>query len=362
MIDLSQYGCGDVASFSAAFECLGDAGGTISIPHGFPCHIETDLTVPKGVGILGPYIHTGPRRFDDAIGTMAAITIAPTAKIILEDAAGLAGCILKREGLTLPAMGPDDFAGLAVQISGSDAFVHGCMILGFDKAVKAHGFFRPRIRDVLIDCKNGIEVSACYDVGYIENVHCWPICTTYLRGAESPSNDQRPGKAFYFHDVADWCKVTNCFAYGYLEGFRLTNVNSCTLLSCGADNTKSGLTGGTPNHVGSKGFVIDGTSTECRLIGWQAAAMDYAGIHIHTAPGAVTHIHSGNAWLVNNHAIVVSHGDANIVGNSLRNAYSGIAVNNAASRVMRNANRFKSCNTPLNVVAGTMLGGHDDVS
>lgn len=351
MTTVLPTGGDDSPAFAAAF-----AGGIVETVPGGKYLIDTDLTIPKGCAIRGPFIRPGHNQmFVDPVGAFGSIAVNPAATIKLEDAAGLSGLIIHRQGLV--GIEPDSsaFAGTAITLIGTDAFVRDCMIIGFDKCILSAGVQRPRLSNLNIDGNNGIEISGCADIAYLENIHAWPFATS-----GNAHDDRRTGNGFYFHDVCDWGKVTNCFAYGYLNGFRLHNVNSMTLLSCGADNTK---TDGVPNHDNSTGAYISGASYDTRLIGFQSAAHKYAGIRLSMNAGCVAQISSSDIWKVTSHGIAVHGGDAVLTGNMIRNVANGLTATAPASRITRSANRFKTCGASLNITPGvTMIGGWDDVS
>lgn len=361
MTVLAPSGGDDSPAFAAAFAAFGGTGGIVETIPGGKYLIDTDLTVPKGCAIRGPFILPGDREiFVDPVGPFGSIAVNPAASIYLEDCAGLSGLILHRKDQQF--MEPDCslFAGTAVKIIGTDCFVERSCIYGFEKAILSDGtvhpvgYHRQRIKDLYLDNINGIEIAKCADICYVENCHAFPFST---RGANG--GYKREGTAYLFRDKCDWGKVSNCFAFGYLTAFRCRNANSMTFLSCSADNTK---TDGAPDNAGSRAFVIDGTSTEVRLIGTQSAAMKQAGVEIDVTPGNVVHVTNHTAWRSNGHGVLVRNGDAVLMAVNIREVSNGLTSTMAASRIVRSCTRWRSVPAPVNNLGGaTMIASCDDI-
>lgn len=175
--------------------------------------------------------------------------------------------------------------------SGSaDCLVQNCAIAGFSYAVRTPSTSNNRftVRDVLIDCTNGIDIEQTGDLGKLENCHAWPFTTTnadYTDGVSSPSITsalQRTGTAFRFGNAGvgvDWGKMTNCFSYGYAIGFHLDGTRTAILTGCGSDNRLG--------NTNSIGFKLS-PQYEATLIGCQAAANDY-GFYVDTTGVAGTY-------------------------------------------------------------------------
>ena len=232
----------DTASFLAAIDFLGASGGSVMIGDGRYL-LDTSLTIKKSISIVGPHQFTGtPGNNSSApYDTMGgALILNSSATITIESGASLTGVLIHRKGMTFPAADSAAYAGTAVTIGGDDASVSSCMILGFNKAVYSSNFSRPKLYDLHIDCQNGIEITLCYDIPRIANVHCWPFATISNTGFPDPAwyqKQHRSGSAFYLHDSVDGPMLSNCFAYGYLNGFKFSNVSTISATNCFADNT-----------------------------------------------------------------------------------------------------------------------------
>lgn len=76
-----------------------------------------------------------------------------------------------------------------------------------------------------------------------------------------PESTWREGDAYCFTGAGDWNQMFGNFAFGYRVGYRLTDVEHCTLVQCGADGfLERGV-----------GFMLEGKAKDARLIACQSA-------------------------------------------------------------------------------------------
>lgn len=353
----------DTTAISNACTALGTAGGTVHIPDSFRCLVDSNLTIPVNVSLKGPheFVGTPGDNVTADYSTMGGALIVNSAATITQSSnSSLHGLLIHRKGMTFPAADSSAFAGTAITIGGNDVGVSHCLILGFAQAITSTSRHRQKIDYVSFDCTAGISITGSNDTLHIKNCHGWPfatIATFEVSGVNSVI--QRGGTAFLLTTCNDWGKLTDCFSFGYLRGFKITDSNAITLTGCGADDTSNA---GTPDHASSAGFEVNGTSKEVRLIGCQAAAKATAGFIINTSAGFVTHMLGCNSWVCTTQAIALVAGDLNWIGCTHRSSTNGITVSSTASRVMRSNNRFDTITTPLNCAAGVtlMFGGGDD--
>ncbi len=329
----------DTTAIQAALNALGTAGGTVQIPNGMKCLIDNNLTIPKSCHLVGPhsFVGTPGNNAAAAYGSVGgALLINSTKTITINSGASIKGLLIYRKGMTFPAANSSAFAGTAITIGGDDAAVYGCQIMGFNKAVYSSGYQRPRIEYLWHDNLNGIEITNCLDIPYVSHCHAWPFSNIGVGG--SYTNICRSGIAYYFHDLVDWGKITDCFSWGYNIGFKITSANSCTLTGCGADNATSGG----PLNTGSKGFVVDVNSTDTTLIGCQAAAQEVCGIYVNSAAAVQTKIIGCTIWGGDSGTtgIQVDFGDVFILGGSIRDQNDGVTVNSTGARVFIDGVRF----------------------
>jgi hypothetical protein len=241
VLDFGAVGNGivdDTAAIQAAIDSLGAAGGSVSLGAAGKFLIDGDLTIKPSVSLIGPHQFTGTpgNNASAPYGSMGGALILNSSKTItLNSGASLTGVLVYRSGMTFPAADATAFAGTAITVAGDDASLKGCMILGFAKAVLSDGYQRLRAKDLNIDCSAGIEITNCYDVPRLESIQCWPFATIAASGTNV--RHHRSGSAFYIHDNADGTNLSNCFSYGYLNGFYFKNCAVSNATNCVADNT-----------------------------------------------------------------------------------------------------------------------------
>lgn len=355
MIDVASFGAtgngvtDDAAAFAAAFASLGAAGGEVRVPNGYRCRIGSPLSVPPNVTLSGPHAFTGSPgdNVSAPYGTMGGALLL-AAPLSVGSNAAVRGLLIHRHGMTFPAPDAAGFSGTAIEITGDDAAVERCLILGFALGVRCVGRQRPRLYDLGLDCVSGIEIAECYDVAYVARCHAWPFATIEAVAAGGGGiNLTRAGTAYFLRHVADWAKLTDCFAYGYLIGFRASAVAHVTFLGCGADNV--------PPAIGeaSAGFVADG-SQEVRLIGCQAAAQGSHGIYISCQPGKHTLVSGCAIWSCGTHGLLIEGGDVTLSDTLIRDTPNGLSITSAAARVTNAGGlRFDGVVVPVNAIGGT---------
>jgi hypothetical protein len=318
----------DTAAIQAAIDSLGVAGGTVVIPNGMRCVLDSTLVVKPNVGVQGPHLYVGsPQDNSSANYSLVggSLILSGTQTISMKGGASLSGLLIYRKGMTFPQTSVSAWVGTAITADGDDVVVNNCMILGFDKGFYSYGHQRPRLTSVYMDNVNCVEIAECYDIAYILQCHCWPFATI-----ANGTPLIRPGTAYHFHDGGDWNKITNSFSYGYLRGLFISNANSITATGCGFDN----VPGGHPNSIGIS--VANGCE-DIKLLSCQTAGQATAGVFINNASGSiplVTFIQNHSAWGGSSHGVLIYGGDAIINGCSIRDVTNVVSVTSSASRVM----------------------------
>lgn len=352
VLDFGAVGDGtnnDTTAFQAAIDSLGDAGGTVFTPANKFFYIGSNLTVKPNVTIKGPFSKVGSPKDNTAYDytKVSAIRLNSAATITLKGSAGIDGVLVYKNGMTFPIDGAYTFAGTAVTVGGDDAFVINSMILGFDKAIYSSGYQRLKVLDVNIDCMNGVHIDDCLDIARLCRVQCWPFAAVGTAFFER--ND-----AFRFSSINDWGVVIDCFSWGYLHGFYVTDCSNMRFIGCGADNSGT--------ITGSIGFLIAGTSHDTIIDSCNAAAQD-TGIYVFTDANYHTQIIGAACWSNTTNGIVIETGDATVVGSSIRTSDYGIAVASSASNVLIDDNRFYDISVkPINsivVTSGVIIGIND---
>jgi len=327
----------DTAAIQAALNSLGAAGGTVTLANDGRYLIDSNLTINKSVSLVGPHKFTGSpgNNASAPYASMGgAFILNSSATITIQSGASLSGVLIYRKGMTFPAPDSSAYAGTAVTVGGDDASVQSCMILGFQKAVYSSGFQRPKLYDLQIDSQNGIEITACYDIPRIENVQCWPFAT--IAAAGTLARHHRSGSAFYLHDSVDGAMLSNCFSYGYLNGFYLKNVAIANASNCVADNTTLyNLSSGWRFEENINGFnCSSGASYSCGN-----------GIVVNTASTQFVPIH--NFFLAGHtyNAVAITLGHADVSYNYITTTPTAISIASGLSVVKFDFNTLATIST-----------------
>jgi len=336
----------DTAAVQAAIDSLGTSGGTVTIPNGCSLYIASNLTIKANVTLKGPFslVGTNGDNVDYPLALISAIKLNSTATITLKSSAGVDGVFIYKNGLTFPQNNASSFAGTAFTAGGNDVFVRNSMVLGFAQAFYSSSWSRARIDQVYIDCQAGIEITQCFDVPRLTNIHCWPFVT--YAGTGTLARNNRTGTAFYLHDGCDGPMLSNCFSYGYLNGFYFKNASTIAASNCYADNTElyptsAGWRFESPiNGFNSSGCaawacgngIIStlGSNEYLKISGFRISSNSVAGINLTGA--AQTHISNNMIGfspyaIYNNAAFGAIYVDANEFDNISTIPISGSVVN-----------------------------------
>lgn len=335
----------DAAAILAAATYKNSIGGGIVYGLARKYRINTNITIPRMVTLAGPHEYVGapgkingPNDVDyDYMDRAGALLIGSTVTITLLGNSGLTGWFIYRYGITSTPIDDDTaYAGTAITVTEDDPVVRNCMIGGFNRAIDHTNGERGRYADNLIDCVHGIRIDGSQDVTYITRNHCYPFLTL---GSVGMSDDLlRSGNAFYVLG-ADWCHLTDCFSYGYQNGF-VVEANSVVFTGCGADNFASAPL------AGSNGFFIK--SVRGKMIGCQAAAHAGSAVRIENTTGnsfVITQLDVWNATpdLTDNGVFLVS-GNLIMSDSSLRRCINGVHVADSASKFTDGGgNNYETC-------------------
>jgi hypothetical protein len=337
----------DSAALTAAFAALGSDGGTVWLDHDGTYYVASSITIPVRCQLRGHFLKPGSGTspiLEPYATRGSTILLNPAASITIASLSGIDGVTIVNSALTIPftqgnaATQVAAFSGTALNVTGKDATVRDCLILGFATAVFSFGAQRFVFEHVLCDCTNGFNLTATYDIGRLNSCHCYPYLTAEnVWSAADPTIITRSGIAYRLADVADWCKATNCFSYGYACGYEIDTADDVQLVSCSADyNAAIAST--------SIGFRIKGTAKRTALISCQAAAQN-DGVYIDTTGGATTRIIGCSFWSNDQSAINVINGKAQVIGSSFSASPYGILAGVAADELIITGNYFETCAT-----------------
>jgi hypothetical protein len=357
-------GTNDRDAIQAAINSLGQNGGTVLIPNGMRCLVDSNITISRHVSLVGPHKMVGSPQDNgytpyNLLG--GAIILNSSATINTEGNSSIYGLLIHRKGMTFPAPNPSAFAGTAITVGGDDVSVRNCMILGFNRAIDIGVGTAPqrqKFEYILMDNNNGIRIATCRDIPYVDNCHAWPFAT--VTAGPAGTKDFRNGIAYEIGPICDWGKFTNCFAFGYLRGFYLNEVNDVTLIGCAVDNLHPALA---PNSIG---FEVAGISLDTKFIGCQAAANDEAGIYLNNT--GWTTIEGFTSWGTTRHAIRIGSATANAIikGSGVRENANFVTCDNSSSQVIFDGNyAYDITNKILNYSVQntkTIIGNNNNVN
>lgn len=345
----------DTAAFQAAIDAIATlGGGTVTFQKRYL--IDNSLIIKDGVTLQGPLglpDELLPGTTADYDAKQGVLIVNSSITITAQDSTSLSNCIIIRKNLDLPfpnaataTAGVAAFTGTAITVNGAGTYFHHLLILGFNKAIYSSNYERIRCEYVQGDCTNGIDLNVVYDIAYIENCQFWPWTTVHQTWTTNLLLT-RTGTAFAFNSIADWCKFTNCFSYGYNIGFSIASCDHVTLIGCGTDY---------PDALTSTsiGYSISGTSKDTGLISCQAAAQGTA-IQINVPQTSSTRIVGCDLWQNDNYGVDVQSGRAILESNNIRSTYTtvGISASSNNSYFIAIGNLFDSITTPLNFFGDT---------
>lgn len=333
-VDLVQTGTmaggdptGAVDSSAALLTCMTQAtarGGVCNAGNGryllnpatASLTVPPNVTVRCGLGNPGMASNTAV-----AFNTEAALIVPAGKSITLQGGAGLEGCLVMRQGLTIPAADASLFSGTGIIVTGGDAFLRRVTVLGFNQCVSADTVDRLLIEGLNGDCNNGLSLSNSFDSARLSRMHFWPWATVGGNGGSPPSAALiRSGTALNLFGRNDDTYVADVLTFGYqtgvLVGALTGNTGNIGFGSVWADDTH--VTRATPSSC----MTIQGNYDNVfitRLWTWTCA-----GLHVKAAlPSFRLHINqyfsAGNVGVgldIDNGTTYIDHADiSNSTGN-----------------------------------------------
>ena len=284
------------ARIQVMVNALSGIGGTCRMMKRY--YIDSDITVPVGVVLRGPYEEAFGMR--DEIPNMASypgvLIVASTATIRLSSLSGIKDIALIREGFPFGYTTTPTRTGTSIQVNNPgdipgtpSPFVKNVFAAGFSMAVASYGAVRVEVDGLWHDCDTGVWLQDSYDISLIKNVRGQSfLCAQFAPQSaifRSGSNVHIEGGG------SSWHRVENCFSYEMECGYSENNSGNNTYFNCGTD-------GGAPG--------VNPTRTGFRKTGGNYAAANYVGcqttvdidydITATTAPALAAIIVGGQIW------------------------------------------------------------------
>lgn len=156
-------------------------------------NIDAPIYMPTGAQITGPY-QSADHQFEAAGFSQAqgVLRLASDVSIHGGFSSKIENGRIIRLGMAEPQTNAEAFtaieamAGTALRTGGIVGFeVENMQIIGFNRAMDFQNNGRGRIRNVRIDCRNGIRWQGSLDVSDMENVRCWPWLTVGLAAGDT---------------------------------------------------------------------------------------------------------------------------------------------------------------------------------
>jgi hypothetical protein len=176
-------------TLTAAFE----GGDTLPCKFYNSLTIDAPIEMPAGATITGPY-QSADHQFDVVNGfnqAQGVLRVTSASTIYGANASKLENCRIIRNGLVEPQTNAEAFtaiaamAGTALTTRGNVGFdVENVQIIGFNRAMDFQNNGRGRLKNIRIDCVNGIRWQGSLDVSDLENVRCWPWLTVGLAAGD----------------------------------------------------------------------------------------------------------------------------------------------------------------------------------
>jgi len=314
------------AAIAQACAALGSSGGSVIVPWGVKLLIDTNLTIPANVYLVGPhqFVGTPGSNASAPYGNLGgALIINQAATITLQSGAGLNGLLIYRKGMTFPASDASGYAGTAVTAGGDDVSLSNLMGIGFNQLFTSTNYQRGFFSHVYGDNVNGILVSNSGDSPRFMNCHMWPFGTIAAAGAAT--RNQRAGVAYKFTAQASGLQMVNCFALGYLYGLSLNTVVSPIIEGFWCDMTGT--------YATSRGINIETNVTKGRFVGCKVWSTEQGYVQVANA-GEVNSFIGCDVHSVTSNGFNIASGDAVIIGAHLTDIGGNGFNFGASSKVM----------------------------
>lgn len=184
----------DATALNKALTAAFESNRTLPVKFFDSLTIDAPIYMPSGSTITGPY-QSADHQFDVVNGfnqNQGVLRVDPSVSIYGANASKLEDCRIIRLGLTEPtttaqaitAVGA--MAGTAIRTRGNIGFeCENLQIIGFNRAMDFQNNGRGRVRNIRIDCVNGIRWQGSLDVSRLENVAAWPWLTVGFGSADA---------------------------------------------------------------------------------------------------------------------------------------------------------------------------------
>jgi hypothetical protein len=177
----------DATALNRALTAAFEGGDSLPVRFFDSLDIDAPITLPQGAHLIGPISAADQIPVGGPNGLaleQGVLRVAADATIHVGFASKLDSAKIIRLGMTEPGYVSQAFAAIAAfagtaitagSVVGFEA--ENLQILGFARAMDFSNNGRGRLRNIRIDCTNGVRWQGSLDVSRLENVHCWPWMT-----------------------------------------------------------------------------------------------------------------------------------------------------------------------------------------
>lgn len=348
-------------AFAAAFAYLNanGNGGVVTIKNGKRYPIETDMHVPEFCRIKGNgFTAASHSNLTNLLGTIPGLIVNTAASITLYGSASLHDVAVLRKGLVGFENSTSAFAGTGIKTAEGydDQTIKEVVVLGFNRGIDCKSSQRVTIKDIKLDCINGVRISNSRDVSRFSNIHCWPYITVGGVGDDILYRDgvgiEASGGAAIGVDSVDWLTITDSFTFGYRVGLYLQNCMLPTINNFAADSY-TGLSAGL--RAGMSGIYISDYVTEPTIITPKLTGLQQNGILIDMHDGNTSEVCiSKGVFKELVSGVHIVNGFVSLNGNRYSSLTYAYSVDNATSRIKGRSEHYDSTvTTPCYLTADT---------
>jgi hypothetical protein len=179
----------ETAAIQAALDAANAAGGGIvHLRRNRKYRISSTLTIQQGTTLTAGWSLPDFRKLTNystaGVADMetfgGSLILDTSAKILVGSAASVQGVLILHLNIDFLPYNPGESGfgtNTAIELVGNSPVVRDCFIGGFQRAIWSNGANRPRITDVIGDCKNGVDILNAADLARVRGVNFWPFLT-----------------------------------------------------------------------------------------------------------------------------------------------------------------------------------------
>lgn len=185
----------DATALTRALTAAAEGGDALPVKFFDSLNIDAPIQLPDLITLKG----THPAADQSPAGGMTGVNLeqgvlrlSSATSILGGFSSKLQDARIMRLGLTMPtdfasaATAIASMAGTAIRTGNIVGFeAENLQIIGFNRAIDFQNNGRGKLRNIKIDCTNGVRWQGSLDVSRIENVHAWPWLTATISDARA---------------------------------------------------------------------------------------------------------------------------------------------------------------------------------